>query len=130
VAEQRRAQGSDADHRRLRKGGEVSSLIGRQLIGAPRGDLGHRRVDAFGGPCRHLPVGVTPDNQRSLPEALDAVERLAREGSPHDVAAEQDEVDTQRVDLREHRVERRKIAVNVVKGGDPLNRRHAPAVPQ
>ena len=66
-----------------------------------------------------IAVCVAAHDERAVAERDDALERLARPRTGDHVAAEDDPVDVRLLDLGEHRVERRQVAVDVVERRDP-----------
>jgi hypothetical protein len=60
--------------------------------------------------------------ERALAEAAEPVDRLGRHRAGPDVAADHDRVGGDDLDLRQHGVERREVAVDVVEGRDPHGR--------
>jgi hypothetical protein len=82
----------------------------------------HGRVtlvaQSFASPRLEVAVGVPEHDERSIAQSLHALERLRRPRARDHVAAEHDPVDVLPLDLREHGVERRQVAVHVVERRD------------
>ena len=66
-----------------------------------------------------LALAVAADRERAVAERAHRVDGLARERAAGDVAAHDDQIHAQRLDLGEHRGERGVVAVDVIQRRDP-----------
>jgi hypothetical protein len=82
----------------------------------------HGRVtlvaQSFAAPGLEIAVGVPEHDERAVAEPEHALERLRRPWTGDHIAAEHDPVDLLALDLGQHGVERREVAVHVVERRD------------
>ena len=71
---------------------------------------------------QHGDLAVALDVAHRTSETCERVEHFARHGTGNDIAADHDLVDLFALELVQHRLERRKISVNVVEGSDTHGR--------
>ncbi len=114
MAEDDPAEAADVDVRERQSHEEVS-VLRREALRNPRPAVLAR---AFGGTA----VGVPADETRLAADAEKPLERLARHGTETNVSSHDDEVGLELRDLDQHGVERWKVPVHVVEGGDGPNR--------
>ena len=117
MAEQDRPEDVCLHDERFLEVSQPPSLPGIEFIMAPPChsiDLGYGALGAV--PVGHLSVGISSQEQCSVPEIDEALDRGARHWSPGDVASNHDDVGLAPIDLGEDRFERREVAVDVVEG--------------
>ena len=112
MAEEDLAEAVDLHRQRMREIAEEGEFVVVQLLVHPAGPS-RPELHSLPG-SGDLAVAVAPDEGR--PAVAQQAQRILRHRPEGDVAADEDGV---RVDLGEHRFERRQVPVHVVEGGDP-----------
>lgn len=124
MAEQGSAEAVDVEHDALAEGGDEVTLGPGDALRGPRAASPGRilllRVEGDAAVVRgdDLAVGVPAHEVRASAELHQALEGRARERPARDVAAHHDPVRLLALELGEHRVESRDVAVDVVERCD------------
>jgi hypothetical protein len=131
MAEARRAQPVDLHHRALDEAREKRPLLVVVSIEQPalakRGRLGGS-VFASAGQLRKRPFGVAADEDRPRAELARERQRLPRQRPPRQIAANDDEVRRNAVELIQHRREGNGVPMHVGEDGDAAASLHRPGI--
>jgi hypothetical protein len=116
VTEHRGAQSIHVKHDRWRQAGQEVAMRLRDARGAVRR---HRLVLGRASVKRlhDVPVRVAHHEAGAAIERHQPLQRLTRQRAPRQIPSHHDRVDAGFVDLGENRIQRRKIAVDVVEDG-------------
>ena len=132
MAEEHVAEAVDVDRGERR---QRAHPVETRLIEHACSPVGARRPDVVGVDPRgagveaqprldQLALAVAADRDRAVVQRAHGVDGLAGERPSRDVTADDDQIDVESLDLRQHRDQRSVVAMDVVERRDP----HDPAV--